>query len=63
MTNSKTNEYLIIYTMRLAMALIDKGYAPLSTMPNPNNPRLMCWVFQKTDKFLEDFNELVKGGK
>ena len=63
MTNSKTNEYLIIYTMRLAMALIDKGYTPLSTMPNPNNPKLICWVFQKTDKFLEDFNKLVKGGK
>ena len=63
-TNSKTktNNYLIVYKMKLAMALMEKGYSPLYTMPNPKNTTLICWVFQKTDAFLKDFEELVKEG-
>ena len=61
-TKSKTNDYLIVYKMKLAMALMEKGHKPLSTMPNPKNSQLMCWVFQKTDSFLKDFEELVEEG-
>jgi hypothetical protein len=48
--------------MKLAMALMEKGHNPISTMPNPKNSNLMCWVFQKTASFLEDFEQLVKEG-
>lgn len=60
---TKTKTYLIVYKMKLAMALMERGHCPISTMPNPKNSTLMCWVFQKTQDFLKDFDELVKGGK
>lgn len=61
-TNSKTNDYLIVYKMKLAMALMNRGHNPISTMPNPKNSNLICWVFQKTSSFLQDFEQLVKEG-
>ncbi len=62
MTNTNTeNEYQVVYKMSYAMALINKGHSPISTMPNPQHPRLTCWIFAKTKKFEEDFNSLLKG--
>ncbi len=52
------NDYKIIYKMKLAMALIKKGYKPVTTMPNPNNPKFMTWVFDKTENFMKDFEAL-----
>lgn len=63
MTKTKTKDYLIVYTMRLAMSLMAIGYTPLSTMPNPKNPNLICWIFQKTPEFLKDFEKLIKEEK
>lgn len=61
-TKTKTNDFLIVYKMKLAMALMERGYNPMYTMPNPKNSLLMCWVFQKTESFLKDFEMLVKEG-
>jgi hypothetical protein len=61
MTNTNTNnKFQVVYKMSYAMALIQMGHDPISTMPNPQRPHLLCWVFEKTDKFIEDFNSLMK---
>lgn len=60
MTNT---EYAIVYKMGIAMELIKRGHKVFTTMPNPQRPNLTSWVFEKDDRFNEDFNELRKNSK
>ncbi len=48
-------DYKIVYKMSIALKLIQKGHKVLSVMPNPNNPKMNCWVFEKTDAMMADF--------
>ena len=41
----------IIYTLRLATKLMDRGQIPILSMPNPKEPRFTCWVFNDTEEF------------
>lgn len=59
--NSK-NKYQIVYSMNIAMQLKDDGFQEVSTIPNPKNKKYIAWVFKKTDKFMNAFNELIKEG-
>ena len=46
--------------MNIAMKLKDDGFQEVSTIPNPKNKKYIAWVFKKTDKFMNAFNELIK---
>jgi hypothetical protein len=48
---NQQNAYKIIYSLRIYLQLINKGFYPISTSPNPNNNHLMCWIFEKTPEF------------
>lgn len=51
----------VIYSLRVYLQLEQKGFYPISTMPNPNKPNLMCWVFDKTPEFMEVLDEILEG--
>lgn len=63
MTKTKTNDYLVVYKLKLAMDLIKRGHEPIQTIPNPVNSKYTCWIFEKNSIFLKDFEELLKGGE
>lgn len=49
----------IIYSMRVMLALVEKGYIPEATMPNPQNTKYNCWVFAETDSFKADLDQIL----
>lgn len=51
----------IIYSLKFHIALQKMGFQCLMEMKNPNNPRYNCWVYTADDKFIEAFDELMKG--
>ena len=53
----------IVYSMKYAIQLKLKGHKVLTTMPNPNNDNLMCWVFERDQTLDSDLSELIQGGK
>ena len=63
MTKTNSNDYLVIYKLKIAMALMKKGYKPFQTMPNPANSNFICWIFEKTPELVKDFELLLKEGK
>ena len=42
--------------MRVRLALRDLGLEPLLESPNPKNPKLKCWMFEETPRFIEALN-------
>lgn len=63
MTKTNSNDYLVVYKLQLAMALMKKGHKPFQTMPNPANTNYTCWVFEKSPELVRDFEMLLKEGK
>ena len=59
-TNSKMK---IIYKMQYAIKLKIKGHNVLTTMPNPNNNKLDCWVFEDDQTLDSDLQELIEEGR
>lgn len=55
-------ENKIIYSLRVNMELQKRGFIPLTAMPNPNNLRLICWVYEKTDALVAALDEIIGGG-
>ena len=53
----------IIYSMKYAIQLKLNGHKVLTTMPNPNDNRLMCWVFQRDQTFDSDLSQLIEKEK
>ncbi len=51
----------IIYSLRVYLLLEEKGFKPISTMPNPNKSNLMCWVYEYTDSFRRTLDEILEG--
>lgn len=43
------------------MELQKRGFIPLTAMPNPNNLRLICWVYEKTDTLIAALDEIIGG--
>ena len=60
-SNSNDNQYVIIYKLTLAVELMKKGHTVIATMPNPNRPNFTTWIFERSDEFIRDLEEL-KGG-
>ena len=49
----------VVYSLRIFIKLNDLGFQPKATMPNPNNNKLNCWVYEATPDFLAAFEALV----
>ena len=61
MQNQTQLKNKIIYSLRVNMELQKRGFVPLTAMPNPNNLRLICWVYEKTDQLIEALDEIIGG--
>lgn len=57
----KIRKTRIIYSMRIAMELIQMGHIVLTTIPNPEEPKYTSWIFAVDDSFERDL-EILKGG-
>lgn len=49
--NEQTNKQKIIFSKRIMMALMELGFTPVKTMPNPTNEHYLCWAFEWTEEF------------
>lgn len=49
----------IIYSMRVMLALVQRGHVPEATMPNPQNTKYNCWVFAETPEFQKDLDQIL----
>lgn len=54
-------EFKIIYSLRLHLALKNLGFAPIEQMQNPNRPGLTCWVYEITPQLLESIDAYMRG--
>lgn len=52
----------IIYSLKVHIALQQRGFTYLTEMKNPNNKTLNCWVYETTPEFIAAFNQIVNGG-
>lgn len=50
----------IVYSMRIALKLIEMGYEPQAVMPNPKNTRFNCWVFEDSPEFARDLSAVIR---
>ena len=61
-TNTKSqNEHTIVYKMSIAMKLIELGHRVFTTMPNPQKPHLVCWIFEWDETIEEDIRRAAYG--
>jgi hypothetical protein len=49
----------IVYSLRIHVALQQKGFAHITEMKNPQNPHLNCWVYEATPRFIACFEALM----
>ena len=50
----------IIYSIRVMKQLVSKGHIPIAMMPNPQNSKYNCWVFEVNEAFLRDRDQVLK---
>lgn len=60
MNDTKT-KYYTVYNMKYAIELKKMGHKVAETVPNPQKPYLISWVFEVDETFHLDFAE-IKGG-
>ena len=41
----------IIYSLRIMLDLVEAGFIPFTTMPNPKYPQYDCWIFKRSEEF------------
>ena len=51
----------VVYSLKMHIALQNKGFQYLTEMKNPNNTKFNCWVYAATPEFLEAFDNFIKG--
>lgn len=45
------------------LGLLEKGFRPIESFPNPTNPKYLAWAFEESDALEKAFTEvLVKKG-
>lgn len=60
---SKLNiQVKIIYSLRIHLALQQKGFHYLTEMRNPVHNQWNCWVYEATPELLEAFDRLIVEG-
>ena len=50
-------DFITIYTLKLAMFLQQKGHVIRSIMPNPRHTEFNCWIFETDDSLKKDIEE------
>ena len=52
----------VVYSLRIYLELNKRGFAPIATTPNPKQPHLMCWIYEKTPELITALDEIIGGG-
>jgi hypothetical protein len=60
---TKQNKHIMVYKLDYAISLMDAGFTVVKTMPNPQKPELIAWVFEKSEGFDEALTNLVREGR
>lgn len=50
----------IVYSLRIMEQLVERGFIPISMMPNPKYPQFNCWIFENTNELNEAFASIVQ---
>ena len=50
-------EYYICKRLRLLEYLLDKGYEPIRSIPDPDNWKLKNWIFKNSEQLTNDIND------
>ena len=50
----------IVYSLKIMLALAEKGIIPEKTMKNPRWEQFNCWLYNDTPEFYEAFNQVQK---
>lgn len=53
----------IVYNMQYAIELKLKGHQVITTMPNPKNDKLICWIFNRDQTFDSDLSDIINEGR
>ena len=53
--------YKTIFSLRIRIALREKGFEPVMESPNPYKEGLKCWVYNVTPEFMKCLNEIMGG--
>lgn len=53
-------ERQIVYSRRIMLELIKRGFKPIDKLPNPEYDNYLCWIFEDTEEFHRIFEELTK---
>ena len=51
-------KFQIIYSLRVMKQLVEWGFFPVKTMPNPVDTKYNCWIFEDTDEFRQRLSTL-----
>ena len=52
-------EQKIIFSKQIMLGLLEKGFRPIESFPNPTNPKYLAWAFEKSDALERAFAEVV----
>ena len=50
----------IIYSLKVMRQLVERGFIPVATLPNPKNSRFNCWVFEVSEEFQRVLDEILE---
>ena len=54
----------IVYSLKVHAQLQLLGFECIGSMPNPNDDKLSCWIYEQTPEFTEAFDKIIeRGGK
>ena len=59
--NELTNKRKIIFSKKIMLELMQLGFNPVETMPNPTNNRFLCWSFEWTPEFDDALCKVLGG--
>jgi len=49
----------IIFSKQIMLGLLEKGFRPIESFPNPTNPKYLAWAFEESDALEEAFAEVL----
>ena len=61
-TNDSNELFFKVYSLRVRIALRDKGFEPIFEENTVYKPGLKCWAYQNTPEFEQAFSEIMRGG-
>ena len=57
------NANKIIYSLRVYLALKERGIEPIATTNNPNKPNFLCWIYERTPEFVAALDAVMEVSK